>query len=68
MEQTISIFISTITGIIVAFFTWKFQMRTELSKKLENYVSDKKYKAYYNAVIYFIELCVIVKVRKMKML
>ena len=33
--------------------TCKWQLRTELRKISENYVSDKKYKAYYNAVNMF---------------
>lgn len=53
MDQIIPILISAFTGIIVAILTWKFQLRTELSKILENYVSEKKYKAYYNAVNLF---------------
>ncbi len=53
MKQIISISILALAGIIVAVLTWRFQMKTELSKILENYVSDKKYKAYYNAVDLF---------------
>ena len=33
--------------------TCRWQMKTEMRKILENYVSDKKYKAYYNAVNLF---------------
>lgn len=53
MEQIIYIITSGFVGIIVSILTWRFQMRTEFSKILENYVSDKKYKAYYNAVDLF---------------
>ena len=43
-------FLSSIVAIIVAVMTCRWQMRTELRKILENYVSDKKYKAYYDVV------------------
>ena len=41
---------SSLVTIIVTVMTCKWQMRTELRKILESYVSDKKYKAYYDAV------------------
>lgn len=41
---------SSIVAIFVAVMTCRWQMLTELRKILENYVSDKKYKAYYDAV------------------
>lgn len=40
----------SMVAIVVAIMTCKWQMRTELRKILESYVSDKKYKAYYDAV------------------
>lgn len=43
-------FLSSIVAIAVAVMTCKWQMCTELRKILESYVSDKKYKAYYDAV------------------
>lgn len=43
-------FLSSFVAIIVAVMTCRWQMRTELRKILENYVSDKKYKAYYDVV------------------
>lgn len=45
--------LTSIAAIIAAAFTCKWQMQTELRKILENYVSDKKYKAYYNTVNLF---------------
>lgn len=42
--------LSSIVAIVVAVMTCRWQMRTELRKILENYVSDKKYKAYYDVV------------------
>lgn len=42
--------LSSIVAVEVAVMTCKWQMRTELRKILESYVSDKKYKAYYDAV------------------
>lgn len=42
--------LSSIVAVAVAVITCKWQMRTELRKILESYVSDKKYKAYYDAV------------------
>lgn len=45
--------LTSIAAIIAAAFTCKRQMQTEMRKILENYVSDKKYKAYYNAVNLF---------------
>lgn len=42
--------LSAYVAIAVAVMTCKWQMRTELRKILESYVSDKKYKAYYDAV------------------
>ena len=42
--------LTSFAAIIAAAFTCKWQMQTEMRKILENYVSDKKYKAYYNAV------------------
>lgn len=44
---------SSFVTIIVTVMTCKWQLRTELRKISENYVSDKKYKAYYNAVNMF---------------
>lgn len=40
--------LTSIAAIIAAAFTCKWQMQTEMRKILENYVSDKKYKAYCN--------------------
>lgn len=48
--------LTSLAAIIAAAFTCKWQMQTELRKILENYVSDKKYKAYYNAVNLFYTL------------
>ena len=45
--------LTSLAAIIAAVFTCRWQMQTELRKILENYVSDKKYKAYYNAVNLF---------------
>ena len=42
--------LSSIVAIVVAVMTCRWQMRTELRKILESYVSDKKYKAYYDVV------------------
>lgn len=42
--------LSSIVAVAVAVMTCKWQMRTELRKILESDVSDKKYKAYYDAV------------------
>lgn len=42
--------LSSIVAVAVAVMTCKWQVRTELRKILESYVSDKKYKAYYDAV------------------
>lgn len=42
--------LSSVVAVAVAVMTCKWQMRTELRKILESYVSDKKYKAYYDAV------------------
>lgn len=42
--------LSSLVAIVVAVMTCRWQMRTELRKILENYVSDKKYKAYYDVV------------------
>lgn len=42
-----------IVTVLVTVITCRWQLRTELRKILENYVSDKKYKAYYNAVNLF---------------
>lgn len=42
--------LSSIVAVAVAVMTCKWQMRTELRKIIESYVSDKKYKAYYDAV------------------
>lgn len=53
MEQIISIIASALAGILLAVLTWRFQMKMEFSKILESYISDKKYKAYYNAVDLF---------------
>lgn len=45
--------LTSFAAIIAAAVTCKWQMQTEMRKILENYVSDKKYKAYYNAVNLF---------------
>lgn len=66
MEQIISIITSAVAGIIVAVLTWKFQMRTEFSKILESYISDKKYKAYYNAIDLFYRVMSSSKTNKVK--
>lgn len=42
--------LSSIVAVAVAVMTCKWQMRTELRKILESHVSDKKYRAYYDAV------------------
>lgn len=56
MDQIISIIVSAIAGILLAVLTWRFQMKMEFSKILESYVSDKKYKAYYNAIDLFYQI------------
>ena len=66
MEQIIYIIISSVAGIIMAVLTWRFQMRTEFSKILESYVSDKKYKAYYNAVDLFYRIMSAIKTNNKK--
>lgn len=48
-ELAVPIF-SSLVAVLVAVLTCRWQMQTELRKILENYVSDKKYKAYYDAV------------------
>ena len=50
LQEWIVPILSSIVAIAVAVMTFRWQMRTELRKILESYVSDKKYKAYYNAV------------------
>lgn len=50
LQEWIVTILSSIVAIAVAVMTCRWQMRTELRKILENYVSDKKYKAYYDAV------------------
>lgn len=45
--------LSPLVTIIVTAMTCRWQLRTELRKISENIVSDKKYKAYYNAVNLF---------------
>ena len=50
LQEWIVPILSSIVAIAVAVMTCRWQMRTELRKILESYVSDKKYKAYYNAV------------------
>lgn len=50
LQEWIVPILSSIVAVAVAVMTCKWQMRTELRKKLESYVSDKKYKAYYDAV------------------
>ena len=42
--------ITSMFAVAAAALTCRWQMKTEMRKILENYVSDKKYKAYYNAV------------------
>ncbi len=49
-QEWIVTILSSMVAIVVAIMTCKWQMRTELRKILESYVSDKKYKAYYDAV------------------
>lgn len=50
LQEWIVTILSSIVAIAVAVMTCRWQMRTELRKILENYVSDKKYKAYYDVV------------------
>lgn len=50
MQEWIVPILSSVLAIFVTILSCKWQMRTELKKILENYVSDKKYKAYYSAV------------------
>lgn len=50
LQEWIVTILSSMVAIFVAIMTCKWQMRTELRKILESYVSDKKYKAYYDAV------------------
>lgn len=50
LQEWIVPILSSIVAIVVAVMTCRWQMRTELRKILENYVSDKKYKAYYDVV------------------
>lgn len=50
LQEWIVPILSSMVAIAVAVMTCKWQMRTELRKILESYVSDKKYKAYYDAV------------------
>ena len=50
LQEWIVPILTSIVAIAVAIMTCKWQMRTELRKILESYVSDKKYKAYYDAV------------------
>lgn len=50
LQEWIVPILSSIVAIAVAVMTCRWQMRTELRKILESYVSDKKYKAYYDAV------------------
>lgn len=50
LQEWVVPILSSVVAIIVVVMTCKWQMRTELRKILESYVSDKKYKAYYDAV------------------
>ena len=50
LQEWIVPILTSIVAVAVAVMTCKWQMRTELRKILESYVSDKKYKAYYDAV------------------
>lgn len=50
LQELIVTILSSMVAIAVAVMTCRWQMRTELRKILESYVSDKKYKAYYDAV------------------
>ena len=50
LQEWIVPILSSIVTLIIAVMTCRWQMRTELRKILENYVSDKKYKAYYDVV------------------
>ena len=50
LQEWIVPILSSIAAIVVAVMTCRWQMRTELRKILESYVSDKKYKAYYDVV------------------
>lgn len=45
--------ITSMFAVAATVLTCRWQMKTEMRKILENYVSDKKYKAYYNAVNLF---------------
>jgi len=45
--------ITSMFAVAAAALTCRWQMKTEMRKILANYVSDKKYKAYYNAVNLF---------------
>lgn len=45
--------LSSIVSVVVTVLTCRWQLRTELRKISENIVSDKKYRAYYNAVNLF---------------
>lgn len=53
ISEWVAPILTSFAAIIAAAFTCKRQMQTEMRKILENYVSDKKYKAYYNAVNLF---------------
>lgn len=57
---------SSLVTIIVTVMTCKWQLRTELRKISENYVSDKKYKAYYNAVNMFYSIMSECKIKRAK--
>lgn len=46
LQEWIVPILLSIVAIAVAVMTCRWQMRTELRKILESYVSDKKYKAY----------------------
>ena len=50
LQEWIVPILSSLVAIVVAVMTCRWQMRTELRKILESYVSDKKYKAYYDVV------------------
>lgn len=50
LQEWIVPILSSIVAVAVAVMICKWQMRTELRKILESYVSDKKYRAYYDAV------------------
>lgn len=53
ISEWVAPILTSFAAIIAAAVTCKWQMQTELRKILENYVSDKKYKAYYSAVNLF---------------